>query len=180
MSFLRQIVPWVDRVIDGMAWIAGLLLLFMMFSICYEVILRYFLFRPPAWVTEISEYILLYTTFLGASWLLKREGHVKVDVILSRLGSRGQKIFNMITSMLGVIICCILVWFGAEMTWDYYCQGIPVIKSLSVPKFLLLGIIPIGSFFLVIQFIRQVHGFWMGLKAEEMAKREIEKIEKGL
>ena len=53
-----KIFKWVDGIIDGMAALAGLLLVFMMFSICYEVVLRYFLFSPLTWVTEISEYIL--------------------------------------------------------------------------------------------------------------------------
>lgn len=180
MHFQIQLIKWVDRIIGGMAWLAGLLLLFMMFSICYEVILRYFHFRPPTWVTEITEYILLYATFLGASWVLKEEGHVKVDIVLSRLSSRAQKIFEITTSMLGMIVCCVLIWFGTATTWSLFKRGIPVIKSLETPKFLLIGIIPLGSIFLVIQFIRRAHGFWMGLKGDDIAEIRTEKVDKCL
>lgn len=147
-----------------MAVIAGLLLMFMMFSICYEVVLRYFLFSPLTWVTEISEYILLYATFLGAPWVLKKDAHVKVDIILSRLGFKAQKIVNLATSLISTAVCLVLVWFGTQMSLDLYQRGIPVIKSLSVPKFLLVGIIPFGGLFLAIQFIRRIYQNTLDLK----------------
>ena len=151
-----KIIRWIDGIIDGMAALAGLLLIFMMFSICYEVVLRYFLFSPLTWVTEISEYILLYATFLGAPWVLKRDAHVKVDIVLARLGLKTQKTLNLATSLIGIGVCLVLVWFGTQMALDLYQRGIPVIKSLSVPKFLLVGIIPLGGLFMAVQFVRRM------------------------
>ena len=152
----NKIARWIDGIIDGMAALAGLLLIFMMFSICYEVVLRYFLFSPLTWVTEISEYILLYATFLGAPWVLKRDAHVKVDIVLARLGLKTQKTLNMATSLIGIGVCLVLVWFGTQMALDLYQRGIPVFKSLSVPKFLLVGIIPLGGLFMAVQFVRRM------------------------
>jgi TRAP-type C4-dicarboxylate transport system permease small subunit len=180
MASDNKMFRWFDRIIEGMAIVAGLLLLFMMFSICYEVILRYFHFRPPTWVTEISEYILLYVTFLGAPWVLREEGHVKVDVVVSRFPLRTQRTFDMTASIIGVAVCAILVWFGAETTWDLYKRGIPVIKALEVPKFLLLGVIPFGSFFLIIQFLRRAHRFWAAFVAERISEEKVRDVESGL
>ena len=160
----KLIFPWLDRIIDGMAAIAGLLLVFMMFSICYEVVLRYFLFSPLTWVTEISEYILLYATFLGAPWVLKKDAHVKVDIVLARLGFKTRVIVNLVTSLISIGVCLVLVWFGTQMSLDLYQRGIPVIKSLSVPKFLLVGIIPFGGLFLAVQFIRRIYDYSLALK----------------
>lgn len=155
---LEKIGIWTDRVVDGMAVLAGLLLLFMMFSICYEVIFRFFLFNPPCWVTEISEYILLYTTYLGATWVLRQDGHVKVDILLSRMGDRHQEIMNILNSLLCSVTNLVLVWYGGAVTLEYFRKGIPVIKSLSVPKYILLVVIPLGSLMLSIQFIRMLYG----------------------
>ena len=160
----KIIFPWVDKIINCMAAIAGLLLVFMMFSICYEVVLRYFLFSPLTWVTEISEYILLYATFLGAPWVLKKDAHVKVDIVLARLGFKARNIVNMATSLIGIVVCLVLIWFGTQMALDLYQRGIPVIKSLSVPKFLLVGIIPLGGLFLAIQFVRRMYAYSLALK----------------
>ena len=161
MGLLSRTLKWVDRAIDAMAVLAGLLLCFMMCSICYEVVVRAVGLRPPVWVTEITEYILLYVTFLGAAWVLKAEGHVRVDVAVNRFNTRNRVRINTGTSLLGAVVCLVLIWYGTETTWDFFTRGIPVIKSLSVPKFLFLGIIPVGSFFLCIQFLRKTHAFWV-------------------
>jgi len=166
----NKIVRWIDGIINGMAVIAGLLLMFMMFSICYEVVLRYFLFSPLTWVTEISEYILLYATFLGAPWVLKKDAHVKVDIVIARLGFKARKIVNLATSLISIAVCLVLVWFGTQMSVDLFQRGIPVIKSLSVPKFLLVGIIPLGGVFLAIQFIRRIYESSLDLKNSTVTK----------
>jgi TRAP-type C4-dicarboxylate transport system permease small subunit len=166
----NKIVRWIDGIINGMAVIAGLLLMFMMFSICYEVVLRYFLFSPLTWVTEISEYILLYATFLGAPWVLKKDAHVKVDIVIARLGFKARKIVNLVTSLISIAVCLVLVWFGTQMSVDLFQRGIPVIKSLSVPKFLLVGIIPLGGVFLAIQFIRRIYESSLDLKNSTVTK----------
>lgn len=145
-----------------MAIVAGLLLLFMMFAICYEVVLRYLLFRPPVWVTEVTEYILLYCTFLGAPWLLRENGHVRVDVVTGRLRPSARRFMLGVTSTMGLVICLVLFYFSSAITWDYYVRELPVIKTLSVPKFLLVGVISVGCFFLATEFLRQLIGACAG------------------
>ncbi len=163
----RKLDRFVDRVIDGMAVLAGLGILFVMFSICYEVVVRYFHFQPPTWVTEVTEYLLLYITFLGAPWVLKEDGHVRVDIVVGRLRWKTQKAFDLATSLAGMGICGVLVWYGAKTAWELYERGIPVIKTLAVPKVLLVGIIPVGSLLLIAEFVRRAHGFWKAFQEAE-------------
>ncbi|MFW6054994.1 MAG: TRAP transporter small permease, partial [Thermodesulfobacteriota bacterium] len=150
-----------DCIINGMAVLAGLAILFVMFSICYEVVVRSFQLQPPVWVTEITEYLLLYMTFLGAPWVLKEDGHVRVDIVIGRFRQKTQMAFDLGTSLAGMLICLLLVWYGAKTTWELYERGIPVIKTLPVPKYLLVGIIPLGSLFLILEFIRRARRFWL-------------------
>jgi TRAP-type C4-dicarboxylate transport system permease small subunit len=178
MSTGERLEIWIDRIIDGMAVLAGLSILFVMFSICYEVLLRYFNFRPLAWVTEVTEYLLLYITFLGAPWVLKEDGHVRVDIVLARLPWKTQKAFDLGTSLAGMLICAVLVWYGGKITLELYERGIPVIKTLAVPKYLLVGIIPVGSLLLIVEFVRRARGFFkvlgIGEPPEEKAAGEQE------
>ena len=53
--------------------------------------MRYFLNRPLVWVLELTEYALLWVTFLGAAWLLRQGGHVQVDVIVDFMSRRWKK-----------------------------------------------------------------------------------------
>jgi TRAP-type C4-dicarboxylate transport system permease small subunit len=95
---LARIGCILDRIIDLCAFAAGLLLSFILISVCLEVVMRYFLNRPLQWVIELTEYALLYITFLGTAWLLKKDGHIAVDVMLFRLGPRAQAFLGVFSS----------------------------------------------------------------------------------
>ena len=109
-----------DRTINILTVAAIVILVFVMLSVCAEVILRYFLNRPLIWVVQVTENSLLYIAFLGAAWVLKREGHVKMDLVLNRLNPATQYLMNSITSIIGAIICLVITWYGVKVCWDLY------------------------------------------------------------
>ena len=148
-----------DRILNLLLFPAGAILVFILLSITAEVIMRYFFNRPITWVVEISEYSLLYITFLGAAWVLREEGHAKVDAVLWRLPQKARAFVNMVTSVAGTLICMVLLWQGALMTWENFQSGYLTQTILEVPKYLILAIVPVGSFLLVIQFSRRALGF---------------------
>ena len=144
-----------DRLTDVSAFAAGLLLSFILLSVCLDVIMRYCLNRPLQWVIELTEYALLYITFLGTAWLLRTEGHITVDVVLNRLSPRRQAILRVFSSAVGIVICVCLVWFGFEVAWDHFQRGVYDPTILEFPKALVIVIIPIGSLILLLQFVRR-------------------------
>ena len=137
--------------------------------ITVEVTIRKFFNSSIPGVTEIAEYALLYITFLATAWLLKEEGHVKMEFMLAKLSSRAQVIINILTSLLGALICVVLAWYSAETTWDHFQRGVFNPTTLEVPVAPLIAIIPIGSFLLFIQFLRRANGYlskWKRLRVE--------------
>ncbi|MDP3768569.1 MAG: TRAP transporter small permease subunit, partial [Dehalococcoidia bacterium] len=71
-----------DRVIMALNYLAGGILLFMAGAVLYEVFMRYLFNQPTRWVIEFSEYMLLYMALLAGAWVLKQEGHVRVEMLV--------------------------------------------------------------------------------------------------
>lgn len=159
MKALTKIISFFDRVIDIFAFLAALLLLFMMLSVTFDVFMRFFFNRPQAWTIEFAGYSLLYITFLGTAWVLKKEGHVIIDIILDRLNPRNQNLFNIIISVIGMVISLILVWYGTLVTLDHFRRGVYFYTVLETPTAPILAIIPVGSFLLFIQFARRTYSY---------------------
>lgn len=152
---MKRIFGALDKVLDGMAFVAGCILIFIMLSVCMDVILRTFFKMPQIWVTEVIEVMLLYITFMGTAWLLREEGHVQVDIIISRLSPRTVSFLGILSSLIGIFISIVLTTFGASVTLDYYHRGVYTPSAMEIPVYLILIIIPIGSLFLLAQFIRR-------------------------
>lgn len=150
-----------------MTFLAGMILVFIMLSVCLEVILRYFMNRPQIWVTEVTECLLLYITFLSSAWLLREEGHVKVDIVLNRLKPASVAFLGIVNSVIGIFVSVILTIYGFGVTWDYFQRGIYTPSAMEIPVSAILVIIPIGSLMLFVQFIRRAVMFVAGLIIEK-------------
>ena len=155
MSSMKRMERVFDVLIGALAFLSGVILLSITAMVCVDVVMRYFLNRPITWVIEIAEYLLVYLTFLGTAWVLKKEGHVTVDVLTLRLSPRAQAATNMVSSFFGLFVCLIIAWFGSVETWDTFQRGVRNPSILEFPKAPLIAIIPFGCFFLMIQFIRR-------------------------
>lgn len=111
MKLLTKSGTIFNRIISAAIVLAGVLLVFVMLSVNAEVVMRYFMRTPLVWVVEVSETLLLFITFLGAAWVLKNEGHVKMDIVLNRLKPRAQVVVNVTTSILSIIAVLLFVWY---------------------------------------------------------------------
>ena len=150
-----------------LAKVAMVVLCLIISSVCLEIFMRYFLNRPLVWVLELTEYALLWVTFLGAAWLLRQGGHVPVDVIVDFMSQRWKKRCAFFSSALGLAISVILTIFGAYATYDHWTRNMFKPTVLEFPTWIVLAAIPIGSIFLILRFLNQVLEHLAGLCSEK-------------
>jgi len=143
-----------DFIIEILAYMAGIIILAITFAVTGSALVRYLGFRAPIWTLQYTEYGLLWFTFLGAAWLLREEGHIRIDTVISRLYANTRHKVEIINDILGFIVSVAIFWFGTLHTIDLYQRGIMEVKGVIVPKFPFFLIIPIGGLALAIQFVR--------------------------
>lgn len=137
--------------LDLLLWISACCLIGVVISVILEVFMRYFFNRPQEWVVEFSEYALLYITFLSCAYILKKEGHITVDIVTSRFSLEKKSFLSILQYGVSAVISLVLLWIGAKTTFDHYQRGIYNPTVLQIPMAYILMVIPIGGFFLLIQ-----------------------------
>jgi C4-dicarboxylate transporter DctQ subunit len=160
MDFLSKMGRILDRLMEGFVWLAGLLMMFSLITVCIDVVMRYFFNRPTGWVLQFSEYILLYIPFLAAAFVLREDSHIRIDIVLNRLACDTQSLINMVTSLLACLVLAILTYYGTYITIDFYLRNVPTLKYLKIPEFLVIMVIPMGCFLFAIQFMRKAYGHY--------------------
>jgi TRAP-type C4-dicarboxylate transport system permease small subunit len=143
-----------DLIIEFLAYLAGIIILVITFFVTISALIRYLGFRAPIWTLQYTEYGLLWFTFLGAAWLLREGGHIRIDTVLSRLYAPTRRKVDIINDILGFVVSVAIFWFGTLHTIDLYQRGIMEVKGVIVPKSPLFLIIPLGGLTLSIQFVR--------------------------
>jgi TRAP-type C4-dicarboxylate transport system permease small subunit len=138
-----------DRIIDVMMVLAGILFWFQMVIVNIEVFSRYFI-RPTIWVAEISSILILWIPFMVAAWVLRKDAHVRMDLLLQRLKPRTQALINGITYLTGTVVMLIVA--GAGLLTAIYWIGNKTPTMLMLPRSPIIGIIFVGSLLFAVQF----------------------------
>jgi TRAP-type C4-dicarboxylate transport system permease small subunit len=161
----KEMTKTFERILVALFGVAGGLLMFVTIGTCMDVLLRYAFNRPISWMLEVTEYAMLYIPFLGAALVLKEDGHIRIDLVITFLSERSRGWLNVLTSFVGGMVMLTYTWFGAQVTLDYFKRGVPSLESLKTPMFLILMIIPIGGLLFSLQFFRQMKGYYQKLKS---------------
>ena len=159
-----------DSFLEFLGSLSGYIIIAVMLIVCAQVVARYFFRSPIQWVVEFSQFALLYIPLLGSAWLLKHEGHVSVDLLTHRLNPKSLSLLKFFTSLVGIMVSLVLVWYGGRVTVDLFQRDILIPEVVPIPEYIIVGIIPFGGLLMFIQFIRRAKGCfiqWNSLRKEE-------------
>ena len=163
-NFIKLLLRAYDKILAGLVAVISSLSIIILLLITLQVFTRYLTNRPILWTTETSIILMLGMGLPGAAWLLRNDEHVQIDVVVNYLGTKKRTFVNLVTSVLGGITCLFITVAGLWVTHDQYIRGVQTVSDLQVPKYLLLTLIPLGTFFLAIEFMRKVKHYYCKLK----------------
>lgn len=141
----------------------ALVIFFMSFAtVIYGVLTRYALNRPQGWIDEVNAYFLVALCFLPLAWLQNRGEHIRIDTIFLKMGKAKQHMVNLVVLIVYVSGIIPLIWLTSTRAWETLQEGTRMDSLLGPPAFPLLALLPIGSFLLLLELIRQV-AFYVSL-----------------
>ena len=98
MSFLNSLLRIIDNISQWagniIAWLFIPLVVFAM----YEVIARYLFNSATTWVWEVNAWLMAALTILLGGYILLKNGHVTVDVLVRNRSQRARAAMDLITS----------------------------------------------------------------------------------
>jgi C4-dicarboxylate transporter, DctQ subunit len=175
MNRFQLFIRGLARVEDVFAELAIAILVLCAASICADVVMRYFFGRPIMGSTELTEYALVYITFLGAAWAVPRGAHIDIDAFVIHMPETVQKVCALIGNIVSLAVALALTVFGTWTTWTAYIRHLFKPTLLEVPTWIVLIVIPVGSLVLALRYLVEV-----GLTAQAIAQgRPMLKRERG-
>ncbi|WP_158232932.1 TRAP transporter small permease [Sporosarcina sp. P2] len=153
---LLRINKLFDSVINFMAILGRVVIIIISLLIIVDIVSLKFFSNQFSWILEVSEYLLVFLTFLGVAWLLREDGHIKLDLLLNRLSEKNRTRMEIVNSCIGAIISLIITVYGFLATWNLYMRDIKTETILEIPRSMLIVIIPVSFLFVFVQFIRNI------------------------
>ncbi|MBM1689984.1 TRAP transporter small permease [Sulfitobacter geojensis] len=95
-----------------------------------------------AWSLEVTAFLLLWTTFLGAAAAMARGAHMRVTEIVENLVPRiAQRGLALVIDLIILALLCSLIWYGVSIAGHSWAQKTTV---LYWPVGLLYASLPVG------------------------------------
>jgi TRAP-type C4-dicarboxylate transport system permease small subunit len=142
--------------LKGLAAGAAILLGAMALLVTLDVLVRNVGFGTIAWVNEVSEYSLPVATLLIAPWLLHRNEHVRLDVLLVSLPRAASRLLEKTCDVFGIAICAVFVWYSIRLILDSSRIGSMVVKTLAIPEWWQYALVPLCFSLLAVEFARRL------------------------
>ena len=150
---LNTIIDVFERLTLWMAIVAAGLILAMSGWITYDVLTRYFLDFASPWAFDLSEYALVWITFLGAPWVLLQDQHVRIELLVDVLPRATQRALGIAVSIVAICACLVLTWKTGVAALQYIEGDIMMARIWRIPRIWPYSIIPIGSLLMALTFI---------------------------
>jgi TRAP-type mannitol/chloroaromatic compound transport system permease small subunit len=110
---LGPITKGIDWLIGKQGQLSSFLIYPLLLIVIYEVIMRYVFNAPTIWGFEATAFAYGLHFMLGLSYTENQSGHVKVDILTSRLSKKAQAILGVVTYILIFMPVYALMTIGA-------------------------------------------------------------------
>jgi TRAP-type C4-dicarboxylate transport system permease small subunit len=126
------------KTIDSIARIAGLVamgvLLLMMLLTVADVFMRATLNKPIIGTIEITEQMMVAVVFLGFGWCALQGNHIRVDLFVSRYPLGTQRVIDLMTYSVGLILVAAMCWRTFVTTFTVQQLGLTC-AYIGLPKY---------------------------------------------
>ena len=162
---------WLNRIEEG--FIA--LLMFAMTAITFAAVVARETDATILWAYEATKILFAWLVLIGASYAVKVNANLGVDVILNMMGSSTRRVLVWVALGICIAWAAIFVWASFEYWWPfvtkrawYEVDDIPMPWVLSwmadvfnegeayekMPRFIPYAVLPIASVLLLVRFVQ--------------------------
>ena len=158
MGFWSKLSAGIDYVNQLFGKAASIMILLSCFVSALNALLRYGLDVSNNWPLELQWYLFAAAVMLGASYTLKRNEHVRVDLIYSQLSDRGRLWVDLFGFIFFLMPACILfTWLSwATLFYPSWLVMEHSLNSGGLARYPIKFVVPLGFFMLSLQGLSEI------------------------
>jgi len=147
---INKLSYFIDKIVCNIVIFLTLILSILM---AIGVFYRYVLNNSIYWSGEVSRYLLVYITFLGATIAYKRGAHVGIDIIVEKFSPSIQKIFHFIIHVSFIIFWTVILFKSFKLYPLYMLQKT---ATLEIPYAIPFTALPLSAVIWIIHGVNEI------------------------
>jgi C4-dicarboxylate transporter DctQ subunit len=148
---------WWDRIEETLVGLLGLTALVIG---VLQVVGRYFdPARAISYAEEVIVYLIIWAIMIVSSQLVRRDGHVRPDLILRLLPPRYLRLVEIFNCLVAIVFCSALVWYGWEIVDTSLLINETSSTDLQFPMWIYYLALPVGGALMLVRYLMRLVRF---------------------
>lgn len=165
-----KIIRWFDRHIEEL--LLTIFTAIMVAVIFVQVVMRQ-LDNSLSWSEELARYCFIWLVYIGISYGVKKQRHIKVDVLLVILTQKWKVILNILSTVLFIVFAIFVVYYGYDIATKLLAFG-QKSPALHIPMGLVYMATPVGMGLTIIRLIQNLITYFKVLLGKEVLEEQTE------
>lgn len=125
---MKQFIHWYFRALEAVMVLCLAAMCVMVFG---NVLLRHFFNSGINMSEELSRFMFIWLTFLGAIVAMREGGHMGMDMVVRRLSGKTQLLAVLLAQSL-VFICCVVLLWGLIRQYTLNAANTGMVTGISL------------------------------------------------
>ena len=134
--------PYLDRFLER---VLISIMALMVVNVLWQVASRYLMQSPSSFTDELSRYLLIWLSLLGASYVTGKKMHLSIDLLMQNINTHRQKTLNtVIYSLVALFAFLAMVVGGIRLLYIVFSLG-QTSPALEIPMGIVYLVLPISG-----------------------------------
>ncbi|WP_227935615.1 TRAP transporter small permease [Alkalihalobacillus deserti] len=148
-----RVLKWLDKHIEEVFLVVFSVI--MVTAIFMQVFMRYVLGSSLAWSEELARYCFIWLVYLGISYGVRKQRHIKVDIVLILLKDKWKVVLNIVANLIFLAFAVFVIIYGYGIASKLLAFG-QTSPALQLPMGLVYLATPVGMGLTAFRLIQQL------------------------
>lgn len=137
----------------------------MVFIMGLQVFMRYVMNNSLAWPEELTRYIFIWFTFVGVSYAIRKNAHLRIDILFDYLSTNVRKAFETLADIVFIGFSFIVLFAGINV-FNSLLATMQTSPGLGIPMAFVYLSLPVGFGLAIIRLVQSIYNRYRGQEKE--------------
>ena len=147
-----KVLKFIDEQFEK--WFLIVSLIVMVLGTFMQIVLRWFN-AATVWAEEFSRYVMLYQVWVGASYAVHEDAHIRITALIGKLSGGRRRGMDLVVLTLWLLFALWLTVEGCVLVGKIAAMG-QVSSAMRIPMTIPYASVPIGGALMTIRLVQKI------------------------
>lgn len=147
-----KVLKFIDEQFEK--WFLIVSLIVMVLVTFIQIVLRWFN-AATVWAEEFSRYVMLYQVWVGASYAVHEDAHIRITALIGKLSGSRRRGMDLVVLTLWLLFALWLTVEGCVLVGKIAAMG-QVSSAMRIPMTIPYASVPIGGALMTIRLVQKI------------------------